>query len=331
MNYVLEQTLKSIVYEINEIVKRNKKNTLNAKNDNLHNFITDFYCKNILQKNTNLKCEGFILKFSQEKLAPYQEDCTCLKIEKILKKHDIFYLLNEKLEPSWPLKKGMVNSNLIAWQLCASALETNQRALAFMIKCLSLAFYLQTSSSKNNFYFPYLFENEFATLFFWQNIRTYYLKNLDNYSQKNKQIQQLFFNEILPKNKLIILSLEETFFRLRSGTNFELHAFEQFINDLILAKKGLVIFSRQKLIPNENQELFRMNNYSITFKKNLDEHKVSLKEAMEPDYKVAKDDRFIEANKVGAFDRLIELLSIGQEQINFIERNFLEWKKKSEN
>lgn len=330
MNYILEQTLKSIVYEINEIVKRNKKNQLNAKNNTLHNFISEFYCKNIPQKSTNLKCEGFILKFNNEKSAPYQEDCTCIKIEKILKKQDIFYLINEKLEPSWPLKKGMVNSNLIAWHLCNSALETNQRAFAFMIKCLSLTYYLEKIPAQNQYYFPYLFDNEFATLFFWHKIRNYYLKNLDISLNKGKQ-QQFFFNEVLPKNKLIILSLEETFFRLRSGSNFELHAFEQFINDLILAKNGLVIFSKQKLIPDKSHELYRMANYSITFKKNLDEHKISLKEAMEPDYKVAKDDRFIEANKVGAFDRLIELLSIGQEQIHFIERNFSEWKKKSEN
>lgn len=331
MPFLQEQTLKSIVYEINELIKRTKKNQQNNRTISLENLISQFYCKNPANNPENIKCEGYFLHFKAEGTAPYQEDCHCQKIYKTLNKYDVFRVLNEKFEPSWPLKKGMVNSKLIAWQMCASSLEANQRAIAFMIKCVALCKLKQESSTLNTFSLPLLFNNELCTLFFWSQIKKYYINNADYENKYSTSQPYIFFNEILPKNKVIILSLEDTFFRLRSGSNFELQAFEHFINDLILSNNGLIIFSRQNLIPNKNQELYNISKYSVTFKKNLDEQKFSLREAMEPEFKIAKDERFIAANKIGAFDRIIELLTLGQQHIQKIEKDFLEWKRKSEN
>ncbi|WGL58704.1 hypothetical protein QEJ31_09195 [Pigmentibacter sp. JX0631] len=331
MSFIQEQILKTIVFEINEVVKKSKKNQASKKNSSLKDFISENFCKNKDKKPNLSECEGYILNFPTPNSAPYQEVCNCVRFEQILLKQNAFHLLAEKLEPIWPLKKGMVGSKLIAWQNCSSTLEINQKVIAFMIKCLSSLFYLEKNSTIIKYPFAFLFENSFATLLFWSDVRKYYMKNIEQVYHENKKKQFDFFHNVLPKNKLIVLSLEDTFFRLRSGSNMELHAFEQFINDLILANNALVVFSKQHLISIKKSDFYNISNYSITFKKSLDENKISLQEAMEPSFNIAKDERFIEANKIGAFDRLIELLTLGQNKLDNIERIFSEWKTKSEN
>ena len=71
-------------------------------------------------------------------------------------------------------------------------------------------------------------------MYFWNDIKKNYINNRDSFSNE-KTNRSIFYKDILLKNKLIILCFEDTNFRLRSGTNFELFAFEQFINDLTLA------------------------------------------------------------------------------------------------
>lgn len=331
MSFMQENVLKTIVFEINEVIKKSKKNQSTKKNASIREFVRENFCPYKDKKLSSSECEGYILNFPNSTSAPYQKPCKCAKFEQEIIKQNAYQLLNEKLEPIWPLKKGMVSSKLIAWQDCSCTLEVNQKIIAFMIKCLSALFYIEQNSSIIKYPFTFLFENKFATLFFWSDIRKYYLKNIEKLPYENKKYQSHFFHNILPKDKLIALSLEDTFFRLRSGSNMELFAFEQFINDLILANNSLVVFSKQHLISNKKNNLYNISNYSITFKKSLDENKISLQEAMEPNYTIAKDERFTEANKIGAFDRLIELLTLGQNKLDHIERIFSEWKTKSGN
>lgn len=237
----------------------------------------------------------------------------------------------------------MVETRVLAWQQVLTPYDSVQSTIAFMIKCISVAKYKSNKSSTSNKSFKtidemnlnnehnYLFSmNELILgkgmrLYFWNEIKKYYQT-----AYKEKQLRSTFVNEILPKKCLIVLCLEEAFFRLRSGTNMELFAFEQFINDMVNSDNSLVVFSTQKLLQetpkNENFAL----DYTISFKKNSDEMKISLKQAMEPDYRVAQDERFIEANRLGGFDRLLELLAKGQNFIYSLEEDFLEWKIKTE-
>lgn len=334
-----EQTLRTIVYEINEFIKKSRKIAQNKNSYDINEIIKDALCENSSNK-SNIKCDGFILKFERTNEAPIQYDCACTLLQKSFQNLYSTNFILEKIESNWPLKKGMVDSKIIAWQNVSSATESIQLSIAFTIKCISILFKNSNLSNdnqiainqENNYltYFKEIISNKFSTLFFWGDIKKFYINNIDKNSNE-KSNQSSFYNQILPKNKLIILCLEETNFRLRSGTNFELFAFEQFINDMSLANNSLIVFSKQKLLPDKSKKTSYIKDYSVSFKKNLDEQKFSLQEAMEPDYKISRDERFIEANRVGAFDRLIELLAKGQNFINCLEKEYSEWKKKTEN
>ena len=341
MTETKDQTLKTIVYEINEFVKKARRIIQNKKSCDIDTLINEILCNNQDNNGDVKKCDGFLLKFHNSTEAPTQYECKCSLIQKIFQNLNSTNFTIEKMESNWPLKKGMVNSKIIAWQECSSAAESIQLSIAFMIKCISIITYKNSKSTslnslslnKDNIYLEYfkdIISNEISSLYFWNDIKKYYINNRDSFSNE-KTNRSLFYKEILPKRKLVILCFEDTNFRLRSGTNFELFAFEQFINDLTLANNSLIVFSKQKLLPNKNKKINYLDNYSISFKKSLDEQKYSIQEAMEPDYKLSRDERFIEANKIGAFDRLIELLAKGQNYINRLEKDYSEWKKNTEN
>lgn len=332
-----EQILKNIVYEINEFIKKTRKINQQKNSFSVSDFLINSSCQNLDSKN-KFKCEGFFLKFESNSSAPTQYDCKCVYIKKKYQNLNSTNLAIHKIEANWPLKKGMVDTKFLAWHTVTSANEGIQFSIAFMIKCISVSIYnknisdelKQNMDTKHIFYFDNIISNKKSTLFFWSEIKKYYIHDI-NSDNKEKKLRTHFYNHILPNKKLIVVCFEESFFRLRSGTNFELFAFEQFINDMINSDNGLVIFSTQKLLPEQIKNENFISDYSISFKKNLDEQKISLQQAMEPDYKIARDERFIEPNRVGAFDRLIELLAKGQNFINSLEKDFLEWKIKIEN
>jgi len=341
MTETKDQTLKTIVYEINEFVKKARRLIQSKKSCDIDILINETLCNNQDNIGEVKKCDGFLLKFHNSTDAPTQYDCKCALIKKAFQNLNSTNFVIEKIESNWPLKKGMVNSKIIAWQECSSAAETIQLSIAFMIKCISIITYKKYNSSfpnlslynKDNIYLEYfkdIISNKISSLYFWNDIKKNYINNRDSFSNE-KTNRSIFYKDILPKNKLIILCFEDTNFRLRSGTNFELFAFEQFINDLTLANNSLIVFSKQKLIPNKSKKLNYLDNYTISFKKSLDEQKYSIQEAMEPDYKLSRDERYTEANKIGAFDRLIELLAKGQNYINTLEKDYSEWKKNTEN
>jgi hypothetical protein len=337
-----EHILKNIVYEINEFIKKTRKINQQKDSFNVSDFLINSSCQSIDSKN-KLKCEGFFLKFENNSSAPTQYDCRCTYIKKMFQNLNSNNIAINKIESHWPLKKGMVDTKFLAWHTVPSINEGIQFSIAFMIKCISVSIYKNHKSkskidfipdhlnknidTKYLFYFNKIISNKESSLFFWSEIKKYYLQDI-NSDYKEKKLRSYFYSNILPKKKLIVLCFEESFFRLRSGTNFELFAFEQFINDMISSDNSLVIFSTQKLLQNQSKNENFISDYSVSFKKNLDEQKISIQQAMEPDYKIARDERFIEPNRVGAFDRLIELLAKGQNFINSLEKDFLEWKIK---
>ncbi|APJ02743.1 hypothetical protein AXG55_01900 [Silvanigrella aquatica] len=335
-----EQILKSIVYEINDFIKKTRKNQQTNSFLNLNDFLTNLPCPQSNSKN-KINCDGFYLKFEQQQAAPTQYDCKCAYLKKLLQNNKITAIPFHKIEPYWPLKKGMVDTPILAWHEVSSSAESVQYALAFMIKFFSTTIYRNnfnlipkelefSAEAKNLIYIHNILFNPKSSFLFWSEIKKYYLHDFHNENHE-KKLRAHFYNNLLPKKTLIVLCFEETFFRLRSGTNFELYAFEQFINDLTNSDNSLIVFSMQKLLTEKD----KLNNYktdfTISYKKSLDEKKVSLQHAMEPDYKISKDERFIEPNRIGAFDRLIELLAKGQNIISSLEKDFLEWKTKAAN
>ncbi len=332
-----EQILKNIVYEINEFIKKTRKINQQKTSFNISDFLINLSCQSLDSKNKG-NCEGFFLKFENNFSAPTQYDCKCVCIKKKYQNLNSTNIAIHKIETNWPLKKGMVDTKFIAWHTVSSANEGIQFSTAFMIKCISVSIYKNDISdelrknidTKYIFYFDKIISNKKSSLFFWSEIKKYYLYDINN-DNKEKKSRTHFYNNLLPKKKLIVLCFEDSFFRLRSGTNFELFAFEQFINDMINSDNSLVIFSTQKLLPDQRKIENFISDYSVSFKKNLDEQKISVQQAMEPDYKIARDKRFIEPNRIGAFDRLIELLAKGQNFINSLEKDFLEWKIRTEN
>ncbi|WP_186649647.1 hypothetical protein [Fluviispira vulneris] len=344
-----EQILKGLVYNINELIKKVKKAGTSINDNFIEDLISQAPCQNegALQN----KCEGFQLQFNlQKKESPYQYDCLCTRLNKKYRANiSINYL--KKIESHWPLKKGMVDTKSLAWQKVNSAYETVQVAIAFMLKCTSVESYRENyeENKKNlthkrtfrsneylNSYFSFLiayemvFLNSSIKLFFWSDIKLMYHSYFIKEDLKKADRVQ-FVNNILPKKSVIVLCLEDTLFRLRSGINFELHAFELFINDMVHADNSLIVFSTQNFLQENNKIKSYFQDYSVSFKKNLDETKISLQEAMEPDYKIAQDDRFNEPNKTGSFDKIVEILAKGQKYIEAIEKDFAQWKTEFEN
>jgi hypothetical protein len=342
-----EETIKYIVYDINEFIKKTKKLTLQQSSCDLINLThkQQSHSKNI---RTKFKCEGYFLKFHQPTTAPTQYECKCnhfnKKLNNILKNPQLI----QKIDSHWPLKKGMVANKINAWQECLSSGETIQLAIAFMIKCISILSYKNKiinkkyfsnndhsnnyciSNWENAFYFEKILNNSQASLFFWSDIKNFYLQ--DSFKENNQKKNRFdFYSQILPKQSVILLCFEDSYFRLRSGTNSELFAFEQFINDLTNSDNTLIVFSTQKLIDLNYHKSSYSKDYNLCFKKSLDEKRISLQRAMEPDYRIAKDERYTEPNRVGAFDRLVELLSKGQDYISQVEGSFSKWKNETEN
>lgn len=327
MNKSREQTLKNIVFDVNKFIKMIQNTNKQKKYFTINDLLIHTTCKNLTPQN---KCNGFYLKLSKNTLIPTQYECICSSLRNKYQNLNSNNLTINKIESNWPLKKGMVNTKFIAWHKVMDAKESIQYSIAFMIKCVSVSLYKSKEFYKDtdsNFiiYFNEIISNIYSSLFFWSEIRNYYIQN-SLHSTHDKKSRLEFYNKIMPKKKLVVLCLENSFFKLRSGTNLELFAFEQFINDLSSTDNSLIIFSKQKLLPENFLTNKYTSNYSISFKNNIDESKYSIQEAMEPDFKVVKDERFIDANKTGSFDRLIELLAKGQIIINSIEQDFLEWK-----
>lgn len=219
----------------------------------------------------------------------------------------------KKLDPHWPLKRGSVAKRNLAWNTLSSASETIQGMTAFLIKNTAVL-RVKKQDSKIQ-----IFENPYCAPFFWSEVKKYYtLFSFSNNQSLDRRSG--FVEKTMPRNCCVTLCLEDTFFRMRSGMNQELTGFEYFLEDLFNANNSLIVFSMQNLI--QANEKMQINNYSISFKMNKDATKSSLQQVMEPSEHALRSAQFIGANKTGCFDRLVDLLGMGQKFASAIDNHF---------
>jgi hypothetical protein len=227
-----------------------------------------------------------------------------------------------KLKSIWPLKRGSVDKDILAWNFYENNEDVINAYLAYVIKNLSV------NLLDRNFIFAEniktihdIFFNEYATSLFWDDIKKYY-QHASSVGRDNFENRRTAVEKIIPKNGMVILCIDASFFRLRSGMNQELSSFEFFIEDVYNSNCSLISFARQNLLPKQKNSL-RVNNYSISFKMNKDLIKTTIYEAMEPQSHLLQGNRFIEPNKTGCFDRLIHILSLGQNKIEDIQEKYI--------
>lgn len=219
----------------------------------------------------------------------------------------------KKLDPHWPLKKGSVARRYLAWNTMSSSMETIQGMTAFLIKSAAVL------RSKNQDPKVQFFKNPTCVPFFWDEVKKNYM--LFSFANRKSMDQRSVFAEKqMPRNCCVTLCLEDTFFRMRSGVNQELTSFEYFLEDLFNANNSLIVFSMQRLI--QSNEKSRMNDYSISFKMDREGSKLSVQQIMEPAAQMLQSAQFISANKTGCFDRLVDLLGMGQKFISAIDNQF---------
>jgi hypothetical protein len=236
-----------------------------------------------------------------------------------------------KVKLSWPLQKGAVEKSLLSWNFYESQENVVQAFLAFAIKNLGVLLQKNHMEWTDIIAKPrtkgspidIVLKTPFMTCFFWEEVKEYYqLFSYDKTAPKDLRAE--FVTKILPRCSCLALCLDTAFFRLRSGMNNELASFEYFLEDLYHANNGLIIFSRQKLIQ-EKKSTLKTNDYSISFKANKDILKSSIYEALEPQaHLIQRNASFYEPTKTGCFDRLIDLLTKGQQYIENLEELYRE-------
>jgi len=226
------------------------------------------------------------------------------------KKANVFF---QKIHAHWPLERGSVAKKRAAWNELPSSAQTIQAMVAFLIKCASV---LRNDLKKSELC---LFENDDCTAFFWSDVKKYYTSfSMDRaFSTEGRP---LFFEKHLPKNCCVVLCLEDTFFRIRSGINQELAGFELFLDDLFKSNNGLVVFSTQQLMASNTQK--QEFNYGVSFKIGKTNQNLSIQQVMEPQDYILRSAQFIDANRTGGFDRLVDLLTTGENFISAIDNRF---------
>jgi hypothetical protein len=243
----------------------------------------------------------------------------------------------KKVSEHWPLKKGSVGKNILAWNCYDLQPEVVNAFLAFALKSLGVSLEIDNLSwqeicEKQNFNsstdelksFDYLFQHKGLTSLFWSDIKKYYqLYTGEKLPAKTHRVGAV--EKKIPRNSCVALCLDAVFFRIRSGSNQELTSFEFFIEDCYNANNSLIIFSQQKLI-HPAQNSLQINNYSVSYKMNKDILKSSIYEALEPQSHLIQSQRFIEAQKTGCFDRLIHLLTLGQNYVESVESSYTQHK-----
>ena len=151
-------------------------------------------------------------------------------------------LFLEKINSTWPLKKGSVKSEYIAWNVYPNQEDCVRFLTAFTVKCFALL----SEKEPSHFFTENLFQ-----IFFWSHIKEYYFLSKEGQIEKNR-VQ--FCTRFLQFNKPVFLCLENTFFKMRSGSNFELSAFEEFVDDLCAFNCPLIVFSMQEFLKKENKK-----------------------------------------------------------------------------
>lgn len=112
-------------------------------------------------------------------------------------------------------------------------------------------------------------------------------------------------------SKTVLLFMGESIFRIKSGANSELVAFEEFLNFLSAQNCGLVVSSRQELVNTSQQKSILNVDYGVDTRTSYRDSQQRLRFTS-----VKSSERgnlaLAQILKQGAFDRLLELLSQGQ-------------------
>ncbi len=214
----------------------------------------------------------------------------------------------------WPLKKGVVEQcPMLAW----NQFETEQDTVIYFLAFLIRLFYLEQNKNldKNkDISLQQLFYQNYLCAFFWNDIKKYFVA-FESEGKISSIDKKVFFKKYLPRNKTIVLCVEDSYFRLRSGTNQDLACFETFLEENERWNNSLIVFSCQHLQKVYTSPLFR-KEYSISFKMEKNKALSCVEEAMEPQAHLLQNKQLVEPLKTGAFDRLLGLLSLGQEFID---------------
>ncbi len=144
--------------------------------------------------------------------------------------------------------------------------------------------------------------NDKYSFFFWKKVKNIYLQKSDE-----KMHRDHFYKTILPKNSLILLTLEDEIFKIKSGTNPNLTAFEMFIDDLCRSNNAVIFFSLQKFSPDKKNSTLSFSNYKLS-KINLD---ISLHEALEPQHFMVTNSSMSDPIKTGTLDKVLEMMNQG--------------------
>lgn len=227
------------------------------------------------------------------------------------------HMLFSKIAPHWPLKRGAVAKKSLAWNHFENKQDVIQGWLAFLVKCCGL-FYLRSPKgfSEPSLCIERLASNLRFLPVFWDLVKPCYLSVS---TQKNALSRPFFVEKILPHNGVVLLCLDGVFFRLRTGTNQELTAFEHFIDDLVKFNCSLVVYSSQSLLKKNPKS--GVENYFVSFKMQKEPSLLSLQDALVPNPRMLSK-QFLDSDKTASFDRLAYLLACGQKFIEDIEVEF---------
>lgn len=120
--------------------------------------------------------------------------------------------------------------------------------------------------------------------------------------------------------------MNDAVFNLRKVANQDLEKFETYINYLNNHGNGLIVFSQQRLF-SLNSTIFTPSLYSFDNLKTIMDlnSNFSIEEVFEPSVfsKNTQRDETSDDFSTGAFDRLLELLAIGQDFVFSIDNEFL--------
>lgn len=218
---------------------------------------------------------------------------------------------------AWPLKHGSVCAHYLPWNVYLSTDDCIRFFSSFIIKCFFVLNNLepQGSCSRGKVSDEFLllksiFENEEFNVFFWNSIKS----NMDDF---------IFMKSFFKPNTPIILCFADSMLQTRNKSNYELAVFENLIEHFIRNGNGLIVFSQQRLC--SSKSLIWHPSYSMDhFKNEIQTNKISIQDAFEPTVFFQKklSENGLKSFTTGSFDRLLELLALGQDFIFSIESAF---------
>lgn len=162
-----------------------------------------------------------------------------------------------------------------------------------------------------------LFASKSLCVLPWEMVRSAYYAHFAGQEQRALSRQQVI--DSLHGRRLCVLALDDKQMQMKSGVNPEVNAFEEFIADVARSHVGLVVFALQPLIRPPNSEAGILDfDYAVDTRESYRDEKnrlrfVSKRARLKPQGSLQ------DCLRVGSFDRLAELLALGQEALDAME------------